>query len=138
MAILHFISGKAGAGKTTLARQIARTAPAVVISEDEWLYRLAEPIETLQQYLTAAAKVRSIIGPLCADLLRLGTSVVFDFGGNTVNDRRWVRSVFESAGADLSSALHRRRRRHLQSPSAATKPLETGRRLLRRGHGSTG
>jgi predicted kinase len=100
MATLHFISGKAGAGKTTLARQIARTAPAIVFCEDEWMSRLADPIEDLQQYLTAAAKIRSVIGPMSVALLKLGTSVVFDFAGNTSNDRRWVRSIFESAGAD--------------------------------------
>ena len=100
MATLHFVSGKAGAGKTTLARQIARTAPAVLICEDEWIFRLAEPIENLQQYLAVATKIRSVIAPLSVDLLKLGTSVVFDFAGNTVNDRRWVRSIFESATAD--------------------------------------
>jgi predicted kinase len=100
MATLHFISGKAGAGKTTLARQIARTAPGVLICEDEWMSRLADPIQNLQQYLEAAARIRSVVAPLCIDLLKLGTSVVFDFAGNTVHDRRWVRSIFESASAD--------------------------------------
>ena len=100
MATLHFISGKAGAGKTTLARRIARTAPAVLICEDEWVSRLADPIETLQQYLRAAARIRSVMAPLSVDLLTLGTSVVFDFAGNTVDDRRWVRSIFETALAD--------------------------------------
>jgi hypothetical protein len=32
--------------------------------------------------------------------LRLGVSVVFDFSGNTVKSRQWVRWVFETAGAD--------------------------------------
>jgi predicted kinase len=100
VATLHFISGKAGAGKTTLARQIARTGPAILFCEDEWMSRLAEPIENLEQYLAAARKIRSVIAPLSADLLKLGTSVVFDFAGNTVDDRRWVRSIFVSAGAD--------------------------------------
>jgi predicted kinase len=100
MATLHFVSGKAGAGKTTLARQIARTAPAVLICEDEWMSRLADPVENLQQYLAVAAKIRSIVAPLSTDLLKLGTSVVFDFAANTVIDRRWVRSIFESATAD--------------------------------------
>jgi predicted kinase len=99
MATLHFISGKAGAGKTTLARQIARIAPAVLICEDEWMSRLAGPVENLQQYSTASARIRSVIGPLSIDLLKLGTSV-FDFAGNTVNDRQWIRSIFESATAD--------------------------------------
>jgi predicted kinase len=100
MATLHFIAGKAGAGKTTLARDIARTAPAILFCEDEWMSRLADPIENLQQYLAAAGKIRSVIAPLSVDLLKLGTSVVFDFAGNTSSDRRWARSIFESAAAD--------------------------------------
>ena len=100
MATLHFMTGKAGAGKTSLARQLARTIPAVLICEDEWMSRLADPIDSLQQYLTAAGKIRGVIAPLSVVLLRLGNDVVFDFAGNTVNDRRWVRSIFESATAD--------------------------------------
>ena len=100
MAILHFVSGKAGSGKTTLARQIAQTERAVLICEDEWMSRLAGPIENLPQYLAAAARLRRVIAPLTVDLLRLGTSVVFDFAGNTVRDREWVRSLFQSAKAD--------------------------------------
>jgi predicted kinase len=83
-----------------VARQIARTTPAVLICEDEWMFRLAEPIENLQQYLAAAARIRSVIAPLCVDMLKLGTSVVFDFAANTAYDRRWVRSIFEAATAD--------------------------------------
>ena len=64
------------------------------------MLRLAEPIENLPQYLEAAARIRSVIAPLCVDLLKLGTSVVLDFAGNTVRDRRWVRSIFETAPAD--------------------------------------
>jgi len=56
VATLHFISGKAGAGKTTLARQIAVTAPAILFCEDEWMSRLADPIENVQQYLAVARK----------------------------------------------------------------------------------
>jgi predicted kinase len=100
MATLHFISGKAGAGKTTLAREIARTAPALLICEDEWMARLAGPIENLQQYLEAAERIRSVIAPLAIDVLSLGTSVVFDFAGNTPADRQWVKSIFVNAAAD--------------------------------------
>jgi predicted kinase len=100
MATLHFVAGKAGAGKTTLARRIAADAPALLFCEDEWLVRLAEPIQNVQQYITQARRIRSVIAPLCIDLLKLGTSVVFDFAGNTVRDRQWVRSIFEAASAD--------------------------------------
>jgi predicted kinase len=99
MATLHFVSGRAGAGKTTLARKIAADVPAVLICEDEWMSRLADPIEHLHEYVAAAAKIRSVIAPLSIDLLRLGVPVVFDFGGNTVRDRNWVRSICRQANA---------------------------------------
>jgi predicted kinase len=97
MAALHVIAGKAGAGKTTLARQLATSLPAVVICEDEWMSKLADPIDTLAQYLVASRRIRSVIAPLAIELLQLGTSVVFDFAGNTRRDRLWVRSIIESA-----------------------------------------
>ena len=100
MATLHFIAGKAGAGKTTLARALSRDLPAIVICEDEWLSHVAEPISNLADYLRAIGKLRAALAPHVIELLRLGVSVVFDFAGNTVRDRAWVRSIFEAAGAD--------------------------------------
>ena len=100
MATLHFLAGRAGAGKTTLARQIASEAPAILICEDEWMSRLAPSVANLRAYLEAAARIRSVIAPLTVDLLRLGVSVVLDFGGNTIGDRQWVRSILQQANAD--------------------------------------
>ena len=98
---LHFICGKAGAGKTTLARQLGLDLPAaVVICEDEWVSHLAEPITCLTDYLRIANRLRPVLAPHVVQLLRLGISVVFDFAGNTARDRAWVRSIFEAAGAD--------------------------------------
>jgi predicted kinase len=104
MATLHFIAGRAGSGKTSLARQLALTERALVFCEDEWMSKLLDPIDTLEQYLSAARRIRSVIGPLAVDLLRVGTSVVFDFAGNTAQERAWVRSIFETAQAE--HALH--------------------------------
>lgn len=35
---LHFLCGKAGAGKSTLARRLAEQHRAVLVSEDVWLH----------------------------------------------------------------------------------------------------
>jgi predicted kinase len=100
MATLHFICGKAGAGKTTLARALGRSLPAIVFCEDEWICTLGFEIKSLEDFIKASAKCRDLIGPLAVDLLRFGVSVVLDFGGNTPKARQWVRGLFEAAGAD--------------------------------------
>jgi predicted kinase len=100
MATLHFICGKAGSGKTTLARALGRSLPAIIFCEDEWISTLGFQVRTLEDYLEAAARCRKVIGRLVPELLRQGVSVVFDFAGNTVRSRAWVRTLFEAAGAD--------------------------------------
>ena len=100
MGTLHFICGKAGAGKTTMARELGRTLPAVVICEDQWIDTLGFKIRSLDDFGRASARCRDLIGPLTGELLRLGVSVVFDFSGNTAKGRLWVRNIFEAAGAD--------------------------------------
>ena len=104
MATLHFICGRAGSGKTTLARRLARELPAICVCEDEWLSRVAPPIANLNDYITHTTRLRSALGPHITELLKHGVSVVLDFAGNTPRSRAWVRSLFESAGA--SHVLH--------------------------------
>ena len=99
MATLHFICGKAGAGKTTLARELGRTLPAVVFVEDAWIDTLGFEIKS-GGFRVASIKVRKLIASLTSDLLRMDVSVVFDFAGNTPKDRQWVRGIFEDTNAD--------------------------------------
>jgi predicted kinase len=97
---LHFFCGKAGAGKTTLAARLAVEHRAVLLSEDIWLARLfGDEMKTFDDYIRLSRKLRSVIGPLCVDLLHSGQSLVLDFQANTQAGRRWFRSVFEQAGA---------------------------------------
>jgi predicted kinase len=88
-------------GKTTLARQLAETIPAVLICEDEWLSTISDgEIKSLEEYLKYSARLRKILTSHIRHLLNLGVSVVLDFPSNRPQDRQWVRSMFESANAD--------------------------------------
>ncbi len=104
MATLHFVFGRPGAGKTSLARALAADLPALLFCEDEWLAALGATITTVDEYVAASRRVRSLIAPTATRVLELGTSVVFDFAGNTVRGRAWVRAIALAARAD--HALH--------------------------------
>ncbi len=97
---LHFFCGKAGAGKTTLARRLAAQHRAVLISEDVWLSRLyGDQIRSFADYVRFSARLNSVVGPHVSSLLEAGHTVVLDFQANTRSRRAWLRSVFEAAGA---------------------------------------
>jgi len=97
---LHFFCGKAGAGKTTVASRLAQDLGAVLISEDIWLMRLfGDEMKVFDDYIRFSKRLKTVVGPLAADLLSDGQSVVLDFQANTKAGRSWFRSVFEQAGA---------------------------------------
>jgi predicted kinase len=102
---LHFLCGKAGAGKSTLASALAQQHFAILICEDVWLARLfGERMKTFEDYKVFAQRVKTVLGPLVVDLLAAKQSVVLDFPANTKASRVWFRSLFEAAGA--THALH--------------------------------
>lgn len=104
-AELHFISGKLGSGKTTLAKQIASESHAIFISEDVWLEKLyPNEITDLKSYLAFSKRFRDLIVNHVTDLLSHGVSVVFDFAGNVPSERQWVKMIFEKA--NVSHVLH--------------------------------
>jgi len=96
---LYFFCGRAGAGKSTLARQMSMECEAILICEDQWLVRLYDGASSLQAYVERRGRIRQLLADCVPQMLKSGHSVVFDFGGNTVRDRAWVRTVFEAVGA---------------------------------------
>jgi predicted kinase len=102
---LYFISGKLGAGKTTLAKDIAEKKKAIFISEDLWLSQLfPDAVNTFDDYLLYSKRVRSVVSPHAIALLQQGVSVVFDFAGNTPKDRSWVKFIIDHA--NVPHVLH--------------------------------
>lgn len=100
-AKLLLFCGKMAAGKSTLARALAKQENAVLLVEDEFLERLYPgEIVAIPDYVRCSARVKNALAPHICSLLSKGISVVLDFPGNTRNQRAWFRELFERAGAD--------------------------------------
>jgi predicted kinase len=75
-ARLILTCGLPGAGKTTLAEQLAAQRHAVRLTKDEWLWALgATPWDE-----PTRERVEQQLWRLAQEILRLGLSVVLDFG----------------------------------------------------------
>jgi len=102
---LHLFCGKMAAGKSTLAKKIARQHNAILIVEDEWLSKLySEEIIDIASYVKYSARLKDILADHIQLILTHGMSVVLDFPGNTKEQRSWFRNLFHDNG--VSHILH--------------------------------
>ncbi len=98
--VLIFFCGKMGAGKTTKSREIAEARNAVWVSEDEWLAAAyPQKIASLEEYIEYSALLRPPIKKLVQSILTAGIDVVMDYPANTIQQRKWFRSIFSEIQA---------------------------------------
>ena len=102
-ARLILTCGLPGAGKTTLARQLAADRGAVRLTKDEWLWVLGST-PLLAGDAPTNEKVEHELWQLAQEILRLGLSVVLDFGLWARIERDEMRSVARSL--DVGVELH--------------------------------
>jgi predicted kinase len=96
-ARLILTCGLPGAGKTTLATQLAADRGAVRLTKDEWLWALGStPWDD-----STREKVEHELWRLTQEILRLGLSVVLDFGLWARIERDEMRSAARALGADV-------------------------------------
>lgn len=97
--MLHFLCGKIGAGKSTLAARLASRPHTLLISEDAWLAALYPgEIRSVADYGRCAGRLRDAMGGHIAAVVAAGLSVVLDFPANTRASRAWLRQVAQAAG----------------------------------------
>jgi predicted kinase len=99
-AKLIFFTGKMAAGKSTLARELARREGAVLLVQDEWLEQLYPgEIREVADYRRCSTRLNGALEPIVCSLLASGVTVVLDFPANTRSQRAWFRGIIDRAGA---------------------------------------
>lgn len=99
-ATLYFPCGKMAAGKSTLARELARRHDAVLLVQDQLLEALfLGDIIDVAAFLEFRSRLERALTPLVCDLLARGIPVVLDFPANTRSQRAWFRTLIDRSGA---------------------------------------
>lgn len=76
---INVMCGLVAAGKTTLARQLARELSAVRLSRDEWMIRLFELSYDDPRYVDRLGPCTELLWDVAMDVAEAGSSVILDW-----------------------------------------------------------
>ncbi|WP_445154245.1 AAA family ATPase [Arthrobacter sp. Hor0625] len=108
--IVHLLCGLNGAGKTTVAKRLEATLPAVRFSLDDWMLRLHPGLHyASDEYARRAEECKVLMWDIAVQVLRTGTDVVLDW--NQWNRERRARWRDNAREAGFGAVLH-----HVQTP----------------------
>lgn len=98
---VHVMCGLVAAGKTTLARQLARDLPALRLSRDEWMLRLYGLAHDHPVYVAKLPPCTDLMWSLAVDVLNLGSSVVLDWNHWSRDRRAEARRRSHASGCEI-------------------------------------
>jgi hypothetical protein len=98
---LHLICGLPGAGKTTLARELEQSAPALRLCPDEWILEIFGPDIDRATFDAARDPVETALWKLAERAITLGVDVVVEYGFWAREERDSFRRKAETVGAKV-------------------------------------
>jgi predicted kinase len=101
MATLFLICGLPGSGKTTLARQLELSRPALRLCPDEWIAPLLPDVTDTVELDRLRSPVESVQWQVAKQVLTLGVDVVLEWGFWSREERAGYRSQAEALGAHV-------------------------------------
>ena len=99
MATLFLICGLPGSGKTTLAKQLELSRPALRLSPDEWIAPLLSDVSDTVELDRLRSPVEAVQWEVAQRVLTLGLDVVLEWGFWSRAERASYRSQAEALGA---------------------------------------
>lgn len=95
------IYGFVGAGKTTFAKKLESTLPAVRFTHDEWLNKLYGDNPPLEHFADYYSRVEKLIWVYATRLLELKQEVILDAGFWSRRSRDEARAKTKALGAEI-------------------------------------
>ena len=99
MATAHLIHGYLGVGKTTFARRLEGSIPAMRFSPDEWVTRFYGDDPPAEHFADFCRRVSDQIDEIWPRCLQFGLDVVLDFGFWNRQERDDTRAKISALGA---------------------------------------
>ncbi|MBQ7633478.1 MAG: AAA family ATPase [Alphaproteobacteria bacterium] len=125
MATIHLMVGFMGFGKTTLAKQLAETIPAVRLTHDDLMVKLYGRNMPYTEFHLNYDKVDEILWNLAEQIIKTGTDVIMDYGfwSHSDRDKAYQKAkkitdniLFHYVYCDMSIAKKRILARSAQNP----------------------
>jgi hypothetical protein len=101
MATLFLICGLPGSGKTTLAKQLESSRPALRLSPDEWIAAIIADVTDTVELDRLRSPVEAVQWKVAERALTLGLDVILEWGFWSQAERADYRARAESLGAKV-------------------------------------